>query len=76
MSVTNNWVLMISVGGEERFFSSDELPVSIGGEAHDDVYLHGVPGSMQISVLDGAFFLQADRDIPVSYTHLTLPTKA
>ncbi|MFL2555058.1 MAG: PEGA domain-containing protein [Candidatus Rariloculaceae bacterium] len=63
MSVTNNWVLMISVGGEERFFSSDELPVSIGGEAHDDVYLHGVPGSMQISVLDGAFFLQADRDI-------------
>jgi formylglycine-generating enzyme required for sulfatase activity len=62
MSVTSGWVLMTSIAGEERYFGADELPVSIGGEAHDDVCLHGVPGSMQIGVLDGAFFLQAGRE--------------
>ncbi|MFL2546965.1 MAG: PEGA domain-containing protein [Candidatus Rariloculaceae bacterium] len=62
MTATSNWVLKTSVDGEERHFEAGELPLSIGGEANDDVRLQGVSGSMQIGVLDGAFFLQAGRE--------------
>ena len=62
MSEMNNWVVMTIADGEERRFAADELPVSIGGGAENSVCLHGIPGSLQIGELDGAFFIQPGRD--------------
>ncbi len=62
MSAKNSWVLMTSTAGEERRFTVDELPLSIGGDADSSIRLHAVSGSLQIGILDGAFFIQPGRD--------------
>ena len=62
MTESEDWVVETSAGGEERRFAVEELPVLIGGSAECDVRLHGVSGSFQIDVLDGAFFIQPGKD--------------
>ncbi len=62
MTTTNNWVLTTSADGQERRFTADDLPVTIGGDVNSEIRLHGVSGSLQIGLLDGSFFIQPARD--------------
>ena len=55
-------VLTASVGGELRRFAVDELPLLIGGGPECDIRLHGISGSFQIGLLDGAFFVQPGKE--------------
>ena len=62
MRQSNDWVLCTKESGHTRYFEAESLPVTIGGRAEDDIRLEGVPGSLQIGVLDGVFFVQAGRN--------------
>jgi len=57
MREPENWVLRVSAGGENRWFVEGDLPVSVGEGSDCDVHLHGMEGSVQIGVIDGAFFV-------------------
>lgn len=56
MSRSENWVLTTDESGHTRRFGAEDLPVSVGGGADDDIRLAGVAGSLQIGLLDGVFF--------------------
>ncbi len=56
------WVLCLAEGGQEKYFSANHLPVSLGGNPSDDVRLNNVSGSLQIDMLDEAFFVLPARD--------------
>ncbi len=62
MTTANQWVLTTSADGQERRFTADDLPVSIGGDVNSEIRLHGVSGSVQIGLLDGRFFIQPARE--------------
>ncbi|HEY5622542.1 MAG TPA: hypothetical protein VIV14_02200 [Gammaproteobacteria bacterium] len=62
MAGTNDTVLMAVIDGDIRAFAVEDLPLSIGGDADCGLRLPGVMGSLQIGVLDGAFFIQPGRD--------------
>ncbi len=62
MTTVDRWVLTTSADGQERRFTADDLPVTIGGDVNSEVRLHGVSGSLQIGFLDGNFFIQPARD--------------
>ncbi len=62
MSTTNDWVLETTTDGERRRFGLDELPLTISGDSDAGLRLPGVAGSIQLGVLDGAFFILPGRD--------------
>ena len=62
MSTTSDWILETSMDGDVRRFRLDELPLTIGGDADAGLRLSGVMGSIQLGVLDGAFFILPGRD--------------
>lgn len=61
MSHADDWVLTTDESGYTRRFGVDDLPVSIGGGADDDIRLAGVTGSVQIGLLDDVFFALPSR---------------
>lgn len=61
MTSANDWVLATEASGYTRRFGADALPISIGGRDGDDIALAHVNGTIQIGLLDGVFFVQADR---------------
>jgi formylglycine-generating enzyme required for sulfatase activity len=62
MSTTNDWIFETSIDGEIRRFRFDELPLTIGGDSDAGLRLPGVAGSIQLGILDGAFFILPGRD--------------
>ena len=62
MTAANHRLLITFADGEQRHFTADELPVTIGGGAESDIRLHGVSGSLQIGLLDNSFFIQPGRE--------------
>ena len=59
---SKKWVLRLAEGGQEKYFSANQLPVSLGGNPSDDVRLDSIFGSLQIDMLDEAFFVLPARD--------------
>ena len=55
-------VLTARVGGQLRRFTGAELPLLVGGGPECDIRLHGISGSLQIGMLDGAYFVQPGKD--------------
>ena len=62
MTEFERWVLTARVGGQLRRFTAAELPLLVGGGPECDIRLHGISGSLQIGMLDGAYFVQPGRD--------------
>lgn len=61
--MTNDeWIVQTRAGDQERRFSQDKLPITIGADSNADVRLQDVSGSVQIGELDGAFFIQSGRE--------------
>ncbi len=61
--MTNDeWIVHTRVGDQERRFTQQTLPITIGAESNADVRLQDVAGSVQIGELDGTFFIQPGRD--------------
>jgi formylglycine-generating enzyme required for sulfatase activity len=56
-----DWILKTDVAGSTRHFAAEALPVSIGGNARNDIHLAGVTGSVDVGLLDGVFFVQPDK---------------
>ena len=56
-----DWILKTEQAGGSRHFDAVALPVSIGGEAGNDLVLAHVAGSVRIDQLDGVFFVQPSR---------------
>ena len=55
-------VLTAQVDGQLRRFTAAELPLVVGGGPECDIRLHGISGSLQIGMLDGAYFVQPGKD--------------
>ncbi len=55
-------VLTVRADGRLHRFAAAELPLLIGGGAECDIRLRGVAGSLQIGMLDGAFFVQPGKE--------------
>ena len=62
MTAFERSVLTARVGGELRRFTAAELPLLVGAGPECDIRLHGITGSLQIGMLDGAYFVQPGRD--------------
>jgi formylglycine-generating enzyme required for sulfatase activity len=62
MTMNSDWVIRAEIGGESRYFTADSLPILVGADTQSDIRLQGVSGSVQIGVLEGAFFVQAGRE--------------
>ena len=62
MTDSNRCILTARVAGQTHRFTAAELPLLIGGSAACDIRLQGISGSFQVGTLDGAYFVQPDKD--------------
>ena len=62
MTDHDGYILTARVAGQSYRFTAAELPLLIGGAGTCDIRLQGISGSIQIGTLDGAYFVQPDKD--------------
>ena len=62
MTDSDRCILTARVAGQTHRFTAAELPLLIGGSAACDIRLQGISGSFQVGTLDGAYFVQPDKD--------------
>ena len=62
MTAFERSVVTARVDGELHRFAAAELPLLVGAGPECDIRLRGITGSLQIGMLDGAYFVQPGRD--------------
>jgi formylglycine-generating enzyme required for sulfatase activity len=62
MAMNEDWIIEAATAGESKYFTAESLPIFIGADPRSDIRLRDVEGSLQLGVLEGAFFVQPGRD--------------